>query len=622
MKKPHSNNIYHTLQAYCVGIAIFFSCILYIPSWENGYILPKVTALATSAVLCLALELIRLIQKKRSSQEFSVSWILLGLMLVNIVAWVFSENRSISFWGAYTQEGLNLIMILVYAVISICYTRFDNSKKKVISYFFVLGTLIASLDGIYNGLIYHTRPSGLEGQPVLSASIIALGLFFCVRLIKNKLFSFRKENILWLAVIAIHLLAIYMFVSSSVMLCIITSYFAAFIIAKRTAIISKNVYRASIVTVFICIIALLIYYVPSKRVSLSQRTLEWVGAVKILTKESISGVQGLKKVVVGRGQSTTQYHYFAVKSVNENHGVEWSWQKFKIRNQYLEILLTTGILGFAVWFAMLFVLLKHAVTTKNIAYLSFALYLLLWQFFYYTQPLVFLALLMLYAETSPSSIKFKIHGAYKFLLFVALLVCGVGIVVSFGKLNLAEYYVAHHDYKRAQLIAPFYPELRWNYAFLLALNIDSYKAVYHCPQSPCDMNYLRRQYETALSKSREAVILDPKQPLYRSLYAAILFKMHISFPDPNNHLLNAAKEQTVITMVLDPKNPEYTDTLGQEYLEEKQYDKALIYFHKALTLKADYIESMNHLKETYKQTGDVKNYEAIDRIIKSQPTSY
>jgi transposase len=41
MKKPHSNNIYHTLQAYCIGIAIFFSCILYIPSWENGYILPK-----------------------------------------------------------------------------------------------------------------------------------------------------------------------------------------------------------------------------------------------------------------------------------------------------------------------------------------------------------------------------------------------------------------------------------------------------------------------------------------------------------------------------------------------------------------------------------------------------
>ncbi len=168
------------IQTYVISISLFFAVILFVPFFSDAHLLPKLTIIRLASFSVLLLESIRVLRIKRYHFLYSDLFLLIFLA-GQVVSWVLSANHLVSFFGIATQEGLDLLSIVCYVSLTFVYTRQSDQQKTYIKLFLVAGTLLSAVFSIYKYFLTGNRPYGLEGQPVLTASVIALGILIFLK---------------------------------------------------------------------------------------------------------------------------------------------------------------------------------------------------------------------------------------------------------------------------------------------------------------------------------------------------------------------------------------------------------------------------------------------------------
>jgi tetratricopeptide (TPR) repeat protein len=123
--------------------------------------------------------------------------------------------------------------------------------------------------------------------------------------------------------------------------------------------------------------------------------------------------------------------------------------------------------------------------------------------------------------------------------------------------------------------------------------------------------------QQSITAGRQATTLSPQNPLDWQNLAAI-YRSLIGFGQNADQFAIAAEQQAI---QLDPVNPQGYITLGGIYYQLGTWDKALAQFQQAASLKPDFPNAYYNIAHTLIQQGDLKGGLAQLQIVKSLETN-
>lgn len=585
---------FRSFLSYLLGITLFFLIIFHIPSIINGYTLPKLMLVYTATVctlLCFVLVSIR--EKKLHIGKYHI--LILIFMMFYWVNTFLSKSILPSVFGYYTHEGLNLIPVLCYAVIGFGYSWMKPNQRSMVKEYCIAGTTISSLQAITEYFFSGVRPNGLEGQPILSAVVIALGLL--------TVFTFLRSNertvpapVYWI-ILAIHVTALYCLSSWSV----IGAIGAAVMISGLVGM-KYNQKKVLIgVSIVIAVIIFSVLLLQQKSFSVSQRVTEYKTVGQFILQE-----RNIKRILFGNGPGMTVVSYRAARSPSENLTKEKDWETLRVRNNYLEFYSTLGILGLGSWLGFLLYVFKSAEKRKFFER-SLFIFLLIWQFFYYLTPLVFVFVFIVAADCvsgnkNQSTVSLKREKKYIFIPVFLLIT--VLLIVYMYSLVKAEFSVKKGEFEKAYHAAPYYPELLYTDIVATLSRVKQARDTVACfTTRTCDTLYLATLYRNSISTGRQVVSLDPTYPDFHDTLATLLFYWYYDTGSKKEKYRAEALKHLQIAVQLEPTNARYADGLGLLYLDMREYKKAEYYFQLSQHLDPTYQMPQSHLKELLKQIG-------------------
>lgn len=217
-------------------------------------------------------------------------------------------------------------------------------------------------------------------HPTYVAMYVLLSVLFCFEAWFDKLLSI-KYRAMWLLIGLMLIISEY-FISSRAGILISLLLVSAYSLIKFKNIKRKILKRFIIIIVFISLIPLVItnsrvdslYNSFLKHDDLTKskegtRLIIWQAALNIFKQHVFMGVG------IGDVQSNLSEQY------SEMGKYELASERLNAHNQYLEVLVETGIVGFFIFIAMIITMLYIAVIDKNLLYFSFGIMIVLFFLF-------------------------------------------------------------------------------------------------------------------------------------------------------------------------------------------------------------------------------------------------
>ncbi|MBI3619807.1 hypothetical protein HY214_01525 [Candidatus Roizmanbacteria bacterium] len=589
-----------SIQFYLISTSVFFAIILFLPFLKDSYSLPKLFILRFVGFGTLILEFFIVWRVRANYRFFRSDFVLLIITLAYFLVFLGSTQKNISFYGLYTQEGLDVFSVLSYISIAFVYTRFTKKQKKYLRLYIVGATLLSSGYVIYKSQTLHLRPGGLEGQPILTAGIIGYGIVtlfsLCLELTKKRL----KPVFLLIFTLTVYAVALSALDSSIVWLSLGASM--VFSIGQYLVTLKKTLINKPAIIVGLLILCLLLFrsILLKEQFSLTQRSSQMSSALTMIRRETLPNFRYL---AVGHGQNTSGLYFKKYRSPSQNNTPEWFWQLSRIQNQPLEFLFTGGLLFAGIWYFLTVTVIYDVFKRNEIGQMLTAAYLIIWQLFYYLLPVLFIGVLFLIVDTYNANRLSSLKSDRRLSSFFAAILLVLASYLFYKNIVnfIAEIYYSHDKYEQAVRLNPT------NTQYLALLNSVRIAKIENClnkliPKSTPDCN-LDVLFLSAETIAKQAIAANNRGAENYYLLSVTDFRWLLWKKD-DLRLQLAVSEAINAAINLDPTNPVYLDSLGQLYLEEKQYNKAQKEFIRTLKMKADYIPSYRHLKELYLQTGD------------------
>lgn len=618
------------ISSYITGFILFYISLITIPSFTNPYYLPKLIVLQIGALLLLFVGLIKFLKTKRIFYSITRFHILLFLFAcVNTIAFFISKSKTVSFFGLYGSEVQNYVFIINVLLVVFFYS-FQKSSK-IPTYFFIAGIYIHSFFVLYQYYFLHiSRPNGLEGHPIWSAGIIAIGLL--VALSNLKLKPIHRLPFILPPIISLIILD-----SSTVWVSLLIAFLGTLYFQKK----ERNY------LIFFCsilVFLLFLYLIPKEQFSLQKRFEEYKTTVVLLKNKGLT--------LFGNGQNTSGLYALSYRTKEQNQDKEAFFRPTTIHNQFLETLFSTGIFGFIIWILLFCVALRKKENRTPFQF-TLILFILVWQLFYYLPFSMYLiSFIVLSAEKNLKQVRddgrnIRYDKARYMcnrlispdinlilMLFLFLIALIIGSLFFSYKAVRGEIAFSNRQFDIAVQNTPFNDQFLRESAYrTLQLTINCYKNLPTQNKKPQyysdrilllfnNYNYDEKRaflYEQAkigctqtntdelstltLKQLKKAVELNPLHPDNWNAYGSANFQIAhtTNYFELKDNYVQHALVSFLHAAAIEPNDPLYLDNLGLVYLDMKQFNKAKKYFTKALEIDPKNIVTLKHLQETINQ---------------------
>lgn len=610
----------------CILLLINLLPLISVPFLINAFEFPRFIVFGfISSILVLLNGVNIFLQKKVELPSKIITVSIIFYITVYLISTLFSTSFFISFLGVreiYTGGFLyQLLLIIVF------YSAFVVRKyKEIILKSICLSATAVSLYGIYQyGLNYYHnkdlffRIFSTIGQPAkLSFYLLpAIPISYYLYSNRKKILSKLLYGLCFFSI------AIAFFLTFTR-----TSYFVLLILLIIFLMKVKNQYlknlRVKFVSIFFVILLLFFgyivirslpyKYIDYKNSSLYLRMEEWKSAVLNL-KNRI-----LIRQLIGYGPDTASFFYSKSKLTDSVYLFEEKYSpSLQIRNHYLNIFSTIGILGSISYLYLVFFILKLFFTNKENS--TFAIFfsllaIIIHSLFYFQTDNILIIFWVMLGLTFNKSFFIRINKIYlnKTILFTMIFITSLLLFIFF-RITLAELYISLNFSTKSLISAikqnpysDYYPRqlaLLYFQNSLDSIDIDKQAAEKNIVKANSSLttayslsNY---NYENVVLLSRinywAGTKIDKKYQ-----YIALYWAKKVINLDPTNYInwdqlgliyLDLGKLDDALNSfnkekVLDPNAPVIYLHIGEVLKQKGQLNKAMEQYNKALLLNPDY----------------------------------
>lgn len=579
-----------------------------------------------------------------------IDWLVILFFGVYAVATIFSKSWYISLYGGnnHPPEGLFIIGIFALLYFYAQHIASQQELKKIIAAI-AIGLTITLLFGVlfdkgldvYGGI--PLRISAGHGSPLYLAAYLLIGLPIALTLLVSS-----KESVQFFGFL-LTIIVIFELIAGLTRSAWIVAPFLFFIFLKK--ILGLKYFYALIIGV----VGIAIFFYPLiKDRTLNTFTFDPIyNSVIIRIRENLATLKIIKdNPIFGIGPEAVNYVYPQYQSaeINKNK-VEQDWQTFFIRNYYLQLGVTVGLIGLSVFLAILifttisFINYLPKTSDQNALFLIgvFTSWwgIVLYYLFFGTSIVVQLhfwvitGILVGITQKDTTYLVFSlpiyISSRLKNILAISIILFNLLLVVI-----IATNYIALTLYDKSEEATRFAEKSKY---LNQAIRFDPINPRYHKQLALLLANQAKVGiFEKTISDEEINMLL--KEARAQLLFVKNLDPLYPQLPYPQAwisylELINAkkyksnreqefvrAKADTLYAISRNPIHPGFSDLLTAVYLEMdgKMLDKAEENTKKTLQLKSDYMVAYHHLIEIYKQQGRTKDINKVcEQILTFDP---
>lgn len=644
------NNSKRELGLYFENISLFLISgflvllpILFLSSTTDAFVLPKEIILSIASGLLVIIFGIRtLIEGKLRLKNSPFDLPVLIFTLVAFVSAFFSRNQ-LDALTAFVP--LFFLSLMYFAIVNV--VRRERQLLFVLSSL-ILGAVLSSLITILSFIKLYPLPFAYSHVPFFTTfgSLLDQALYLALTLpiAGYFLYAFRSKN-----------------VSKD-------SSASSFVLDQKENKSSYSIIAFGVSFILIAIsLGITVYMLTT-----SQKPLILpfdTGLQTGLSSLSQDGANVLKSFLLGSGFGTyiTDFTRFKSASYNLNPTL-WSFTFFRSSSFLLELLATTGILGFV---AFLFIIFKVAKERTFFLPLIVAIIGAIILPFSFTLLCLFFIMLAIFAviriHNDPqrfNEIEFYIvalkkgffavrpegeqvhqnpsEKRYSKMLPIAFLILLL-VVVGLPLFFTTKFFVSDLTFQKSLIAASQNNGLQTYNLQVAAIQTYPYRDIYHRSFSQTNLalaNSLAnnsRQKNASPSAQVQQQIVQLIQQSITSGRAAVTLSPLTTFNWNNLSSIyrgligfgQNADKFTVLTaqqaVALDPNNPQQYIELGGVYFQLGAYDDAIRQFQIAINLKQDYANAYYNLGHAYEAKKDLKNalaaYQVVQNLVAKDPTN-
>ena len=348
-------------------ILSFFSVFVLDRSLSFPYVTSKVLIFRSLIALALPLYLYLIISQRelRPNLKNPLSLAVAGFFLASLAAAVFGVNFGRSFWGNFERMGgvfyllhLTLLYFYLEMLAKISGIKLQQALK-VLAFLGVLSSLYGLLtkfgfpDALYPDGALPFRVSSFFGNPIFFASFLIIPTFL------SAFFAFQAESKikqrLWGAAFLLNLIGIYLSATRGAFLGVLAGFAAGFFVwsllnnSRKLRLMGLGAIAGALL-VFLILIAASKFFPEG---SILRRLTDFGDSnTRARIIQWSAGLKGLKENPV-LGVGPENYYVIGNKYFNpEIYRYDRSWFD-KPHNYPLEVLLTSGILGFLAYLGII-----------------------------------------------------------------------------------------------------------------------------------------------------------------------------------------------------------------------------------------------------------------------------
>ncbi|NDK08174.1 hypothetical protein EOM39_02910 [Candidatus Gracilibacteria bacterium] len=394
---------------------------------------------------------------KKEKIKIYYAAILSLIIIVSSISIIFSISPFISFFG---NQEKNHSFILILNLIGI-FVVLTNKKKEVLNKYlkviiisFIITFLIGIKELLYPALNYLNEPK-------YAVSTYGSNHFFALSVILLLPILYKKIKGYYLYLLLILLFFIVFLTKSFLAISIFIIYIVIKTFGKKQGLI---------ISFFLISIGLIIIfnYFPEKIHSLLSRFYIWENVISLY-------ISSFKNIIFGYGFESLEIMFPKEKNaylyIFENFG----YFADRSHNLWIDILFSTGILGFSLSVYVSFLILK---ITKNTYYYDTFMLFFIFVFFNFasiTNYLFFIILFVIFNINKEKDNFISIKVNYYYLVFVFFFI--FSFICEF-KFYIAETYYKKGSLERASIIFP-YPKYLIENGDNKGLDYYSFKPIYY-----------------------------------------------------------------------------------------------------------------------------------------------
>ena len=479
------------------------------------------------------------------------------------------QVRIFSTMGQPNWLASYLVLVLPFSVYFVLIVK--RLKLKI---FFLATALI-----LFTALIMTTSRAGLSGLLVGSVLLTLLLLLHSLKTL--------KQNFLWLGIFAAGLI-------------LITAFFGGFLFSRIQEALLKNQKTINQPATN--------YQLPATSLGGTEsgtiRLIVWKGAVEAFKHRPI----------LGFGPETFAYSYYLFRPQEHNKTTEWNFFYNKAHNEFLNYLAGIGAVGTSLYFAFLVITLmafyklirkskEESAILLSAGFASVAGYQtsIFFGFSTVTSQLIFyltIALVLIYANSQKlATFKLNFPSQAKYITSSLLVIIGIFCLAIPIRFFLADLLIARakqgtsvnisqavKDYESGVNIFPF------KNPFYLADNAYA-QAIYATGFE--DKNVSQNFAERSSNLIQQSLNLAPNNLIVARRAANAFFILAEENNEYGQKALDVGRKLTELA----PTDPQSYYTLAQIQAGVGKTDEAKKTLETALSLKADYLEAQELLKQ-------------------------
>ena len=315
---------------------------------------------------------VTLVFYKKGKAQISKLLVSSSLFLICFLSILYSDDKTQSF--SKIETALSMLVLPLSFFLLLADYKITNSFRKVFFKLFIVSSSLFSLFSLlffvsnskYIYLIEENRRlitnMPLIGQhPIYASIFLSVSIFFFITLIKNNNLKYNKTGFLFFFLVLLNVCVLLLILSKGV---VISLFFVLFVQVLNI----QTLKRIKYVLVFVIISLLITLFIYNNRMNKLIKVSTY-GALNTNSSTSIRlGIYDCSfkviqnKLLFGHGIGDAQ------RSLNKcyaNKSDILLMHRFNSHNQYLDVLIKTGVIGFLIFLFFLVYNLKHALKTKN-----------------------------------------------------------------------------------------------------------------------------------------------------------------------------------------------------------------------------------------------------------------
>jgi tetratricopeptide (TPR) repeat protein len=580
--------------------------------YSQPSIFPKYILFLFTAFILVIVFGVKVLLSKKVTTNKSIHRLLFAFLVAYIFSSVTSPAPMISFIGIHGRwtHGAIAVVGMIFGAIAV--STIIESEKELENFAFVQifpAAIAASIGIIFSFILSERNPSTFSHPISYSMYISTLSPIPLIFLLKK---NYKSTSTVFKILSGLALLLILGGILTSqtrapMLSLLIVSFAVLFTeVSKLGDIKSKR--RIILFGIFMVAATLFfaryrwfdIFNSPREQNSVLIRLSEWRTALQVFLRVPIKGT----------GPEHLQSLYGRLKDSWLAGSTDWQFRTAYIRSVPLNILATTGLMGFIPFVVFSVSLIKSIIKnikSSNLLKKYFSAALLIWflnhLFYYFTPGSLLLGMILIGVQLSfindtskSESEKFKklkmpdkdlkLFSKLRYFILVVWLVFAAAIIVQITKIEAAErkYTQALVNNDGAQrmdrlekviILNPYEPVYRRKKAWLLVEYLST-------REDFTDFKYSREIEE----EYNRAISMNPSDSMTYLEAAQSMLNLDLILPYDDYDM--EAVRYGEKALEFEPYHPEFLDSLGQYYMEAGMYKSAEKVYSKAINLKADY----------------------------------